>query len=344
MIVFHHASHRLHDPVELHVFGGKALPPAEVAARADRILSGLAKAEAFQIREPGPVDRAFLAEVHNARYLDFLETAHSRWRAATGGGIAGEASPYIRPLPGTAWKEPKSVLAQLGRFGIDVDPILSGTWEAAVAAASSAFAAAELVDSGEPAVYALTRPPGHHAGPETFGGYCYLNNAAVAAARLARGGRQVAILDLDAHHGNGTQTIFWDRMDVLTLSIHGNPDDHYPFFLGYSDEIGGAGAAGTNRNFPLPTNAGWGAYEEALDAAFRLVSMHRADCLVVPLGVDTHASHGVLGLQWEDYSRIGAALARTGLPVVFVQEGGYEPDTLERAVPAVLTGFLQSLG
>jgi len=230
----------------------------------------------------------------------------------------------------------------MGRFSNDVDPILMGTWEAALAAASCAVAAADVVAMGERVAYALSRPPGHHAGPETYGGYCFLNNAALAAARLALPGNRGAILDIDTHHGNGTQTVFWHRPDVLTVSIHGHPDENYPFFLGYADETGGKDAEGSNANLPLPTGSGWGVYEEALRQALELVEAHRAAWLVVALGVDTHVAHRVLALQGEDYSRIGQQVAKLELPTVFVQEGGYEPEPLAQAVPAVLMGFMNA--
>jgi acetoin utilization deacetylase AcuC-like enzyme len=339
MIVFHDPAHRLHDPVEPHIFGGRSLPPAEVAARADRILDGLGALPGFEVRRPAPVDRRSLARVHTERYLHFLETAHARWRSATGAGPDAEAVAYIRPLPGTPWTEPASVLAEMGRYSNDVDPILAGTWPAALAAASCAAAAASTVADGSP-VYALSRPPGHHAGPETYGGYCYLNNTAIAAADLAATGRRVAVLDVDTHHGNGTQTVFWDRPDVLTVSIHGDPVEHYPYFLGHAGETGGNRAEGANLNLPLPTGTGWPGYDEALGAALAAIDRHDADALVVALGVDTHVAHGVLALEGDDYRRFGERVASVGLPTAFIQEGGYEPGTLETAVPAVLGGFL----
>jgi acetoin utilization deacetylase AcuC-like enzyme len=340
MIVFTDPSHRLHDPVEPHRFGGTLLPPAEIAERADRILSGLEGAADFESRLPPPVDRALLLEVHTERYLTFLETAHDRWLELTGSPHDAEAAAFIRPLPDTPWREPVSVLAEMGRYSNDVDPILSGTWQAALGAAACASAAAGAVIDGERSAYALSRPPGHHAAPEVYGGYCFINNGAVAASRLVLAGMRVAIVDIDTHHGNGTQTVFWERGDVLTASIHGDPTEHFPFFLGHADETGSGDGAGANLNLPLPTGTTWPEYSEALDAACAAVRDHKADAIVVALGVDTHVSHGVLGLESDDYPRLGAALASLDLPTVFVQEGGYEPGVLERAVPGVLTGFL----
>lgn len=340
MIVFHDPTHRLHNPLEPHRFGGTMLPPAEIAERADRILQGLEAAGGFETRRPPPVDRDLLLAVHTDRYLSFLETAHARWREATGSPEEAEAVAYIRPLSGTPWKEPVSVLAEMGRFSNDVDPILAGTWQAANSAASCAAAAAEAVLEGEHVCYALSRPPGHHAAPETYGGYCFLNNVSVAASRLVQAGQRVAIIDVDTHHGNGTQTVFWERGEVFTVSIHGDPNENFPFFLGHADEIGTGEGQGANRNFPLSTGTTWAFYREALDAAITSARDFGAEALVIALGVDTHIEHGVLALEGDDYSRLGATLGGLGLPTVFVQEGGYERGVLERDVPAVLTGFL----
>lgn len=342
MIVFSDPSTHLHNPTEAHRFGGLLLPPAENAERARRILRALEGESDFEIRRPASIDRELLAEVHSIRYLGFLETAHSRWRERTGSPGDAEAVAYIRPLPGTPWKEPSSVLAQLGRFSNDIDPIMAGTWQAALASASCAASAADAARV-EGVAYALSRPPGHHAAAEMFGGYCYLNNTAIAAAHLRRHGERVAIIDVDTHHGNGTQTVFWERSDILTVSIHGDPEHHFPFFLGYADETGAGSGEGYNRNFPLPTGAQWPAYEEALQSAVGLVGSFGADFLVVALGVDTHSAHGVISLHDDDYARLGGLLARARLPTVFVQEGGYEPGTLEHAVPAVLKGFLSQM-
>jgi acetoin utilization deacetylase AcuC-like enzyme len=229
------------------------------------------------------------------------------------------------------------VLAQLGWYSFDDDPILAGTWEAAAASVACAVAAADAVEAGARAAYALCRPPGHHAGAECFGGYCYLNNAAIAAARLAARSHRVAVLDLDAHHGNGTQAIFWERGDVVTISIHGDPDVHYPFFGGYADERGSGAGDGAHHNFPLPTGTDGDTYLGALDDALATIAAAEPDAVVVSLGVDTDAADGVFSLGLDDFRRIGAAIARLGRPLVVVQEGGYGPEVLERDVAAVLT-------
>lgn len=342
MIVFHHPDQDGHDPQEPHRFEGKLLPPAETASRARRILAGLRTAGLRDVRVPEPVDESALEAVHTGRYLRFLRTAHDRWRQITGGPAEAEAVPYVRPRRGDPQRPPSSVLAELGWHSFDVDPILAGTWDAARASAASALAAAQAVSAGERTAYGLCRPPGHHATADQFGGYCYLNNGAIAAAWLAARGGRVAVLDLDAHHGNGTQSIFWTREDVFTVSIHGDPERHYPFFTGAPDETGAAQGEGANLNLPLPSGADLRRYEAAMDVALRAIRRRGADVLVVALGVDTDALDGVLALQGPDFARVGTKLAEAGLPTVFVQEGGYGPGTLEHDVPAVLMGFLDA--
>ena len=338
MIVHHHPDHRLHDPVEPHRFGGVLLPPAETASRATRILAALEAAGGFEVRQPDPVEETDLLLVHDKPYLDFLRTAHHRWRQATGAPPEGEAVAYIRPLPGTPWRTPTHIDAQLGVYSNDVDPILEGTWQAALSAAACAVAAAGTVCGGEKVAYALSRPPGHHAGPAAFGGYCYLNNTALAAAWLAARGAKVAVVDVDTHHGNGTQAVFWNRGDVLTVSIHGDPELHFPFYTGFADERGEGEGSGANLNLPLPSRSAWGRYAPALEQAVDAVHAFGADAVVVALGVDTHATDGVLNLRDEDYVPLGHGL-RTGLPTVVVQEGGYGEGVLESAVAAVLAGL-----
>ena len=338
MIVYFHPDTRLHDPVEPHRFGGVLLPPAETASRADRILAGLSSIGGFDVRRPTDIDPDELLLVHDRDYLDFLRTAHSRWQRATGAPANEEAVAYIRPLPGTPWRSPTHIDAQLGVYSNDVDPILEGTWQAALSSAACSIAAARSVHGGEQAAYALSRPPGHHAGPATFGGYCYLNNTALAAAWLAARGAKVGVIDVDTHHGNGTQAVFWTRGDVLTVSIHGDPEVHFPFFTGFPEERGEGAGAGANLNLPLPSGSTWSDYAPALDQAVEAVDTFGADFLVVALGVDTHAEDRVLCLGDGDYPSLGRKL-RTGLPTVLIQEGGYGPGVLESAVRAVLAAF-----
>ena len=252
----------------------------------------------------------------------------------------GEALPFVRPVLGPDFAVPDHVLAELGRFSNDADPILAGTWRAAIGAAACAVGAARSVLSGEHRVaYALARPPGHHAGPENFGGYCYLNNTALAAELVVQGGGRAATLDVDTHAGNGTQAVFWSRPDVLSVSLHVDPSVEYPYFQGYAQERGAGSGEGFNHNLPMARGTDWAQYAGVLDAACGHVEDFAPDVVVVALGVDTAVEDGVLSLAGDDYRRLGERLARIGRPTVLVQEGGYDLRVLGPNVAAVLEGF-----
>jgi acetoin utilization deacetylase AcuC-like enzyme len=223
-------------------------------------------------------------------------------------------------------------------------PLCAGTWAAAKAGADAAASAAQALLGGQGAALCATRPPGHHAGPDFMGGYCFINNAAVAAQALRAGGAaRVAVLDVDYHHGNGTQAIFYDRADVLFVSIHGDPRTEYPFYLGHADETGAGAGAGFNLNLPLPAGSSAAAWFAALDAACERVARHRADALVVSLGLDTYAGDPIstFALQQDDFARLGQRLKRLGLPTAFILEGGYAAAELGHNAVRVLQGFEQ---
>jgi acetoin utilization deacetylase AcuC-like enzyme len=216
--------------------------------------------------------------------------------------------------------------------------VLAGTWAASIAAVDVTLSAWEAVANGRaPVAYALARPPGHHAAGDSFAGYCYLNNVAVAAQAWTDRGARIAIVDVDYHHGNGTQQIFYDRDDVLFVSLHADPADEYPFFLGFARERGWGAGEDCTRNFPLPAGTEWDAYGPALDAALAAVRKFAPDGVLVSLGVDTALEDpDTFRLVATDYTRIGAALAALELPTVVVQEGGYNLDVIGRNVAHVL--------
>jgi acetoin utilization deacetylase AcuC-like enzyme len=218
----------------------------------------------------------------------------------------------------------------------------SGTWEAATAAVDVALTGADLVQGGNRAAFSLCRPPGHHAAADFFGGYCFLNNAAIAAqAFIEAGSKRVAILDVDYHHGNGTQAIFYDRADVFFASIHADPRQEYPFFLGYAEETGAGAGADCNANYPLPWGSGFDVWGAALDDASRKIAAFGADALIISLGVDTFEKDPIskFKLKSDDYPKIGAAIAALGLPTLFVMEGGYAVAEIGVNAVNVLTGF-----
>jgi acetoin utilization deacetylase AcuC-like enzyme len=238
---------------------------------------------------------------------------------------------------------PEHIDGQLGYYAMTGETaITEGTWEAARAAADVALTAADLLVQGEPAAFALCRPPGHHAAFDMYGGYCFLNNAAIAAQalRLAGAGR-VAILDVDFHHGNGTQDIFASRSDIFFASIHGRPEEAFPYFSGYADETGKGPGQGATLNLPLAPGTAWDDYAEALGQAMRAIQRSRAETLVVSLGVDTFERDPIsfFKLTSGDFTRIGGAIASLGLPTLFVMEGGYAVAEVGINTVNVLAGF-----
>jgi acetoin utilization deacetylase AcuC-like enzyme len=220
--------------------------------------------------------------------------------------------------------------------------ISHGTWEAARAAADVALTGASRLKEGARAAFALCRPPGHHAARDLYGGYCFLNNAAIAAQYLRdAGAARVAILDVDFHHGNGTQDIFYDRPDVLYISLHGDPAEAFPYFSGFADETGTGAGAGFTLNLPLPPGTEFGAWQDALRAALMRIENFRADALVVSLGVDTFAEDPIsfFRLQSADFSTYGRMIGACGLQTLFVLEGGYAVGEIGVNVVNVLSGF-----
>jgi len=289
-----------------------------------------------------PVDRGLapIARVHGAAYLDFLQSAHQRWRAA---GRDGDAAGYAWPVVGRRPLRFDRIDADLGQYSFDAaTPITADTYASAYWSAQTALSALAAVQSGAASAFALCRPPGHHAGADYLGGYCYLNNVAIAAqAARDAGAARVAILDIDYHHGNGTQDMFHDRGDVLFVSIHADPVSDYPFFWGHADESGAGAGAGATLNLPLPRGTDMAGYRVALDHALDAIRRFAPDLLLVSFGADTFAEDPIshFALRTADYAPIGAAIARLGLPRIAVLEGGYAVDALGANVAAFAEGL-----
>ncbi|WP_257453529.1 histone deacetylase family protein [Archangium lipolyticum] len=340
MKVVHSPLHARHDGgKELH--RGELVPCFEMPVRVDYILKAVERV-GFEVHEPRPFAPESLLRVHDAGFVEFLRTAHDEWRAA---GKEGFMLPS--GFPARALRRdhiPSGINGKMGYYAFDAStPIVEGTWEAAFAAARCALTAAAWVAEGDKSAYALCRPPGHHAGYSVYGGYCFLNNAALAAQHLRdKGFARVAVLDVDYHHGNGTQDIFWERSDVLFVSIHGTPETEYPYFLGYADERGGGAGEGYTRNFPLPRGTTWTEYSSALGAAMDVLGGFSPDALVVSLGVDTYEGDPISAfkLSTHHYPLMGQRLAALKVPTVFVQEGGYAVEDIGTNVTGVLEGFL----
>jgi acetoin utilization deacetylase AcuC-like enzyme len=317
---------------------GAVLPNPEVAGRIDILKAG-AEAAGCAFEAPGDAGPGPIAAVHAPEYLAFLQSIHTRWSRIEGAGE--EVIPNIHPANRTDGY-PKSAVGQAGYHQADTAcPIAEGTWEAAYWSAQSAVAGADALLDGTAAAYALCRPPGHHAFADLAGGFCFLNNSAIAAERLRAGGRRPAILDIDVHHGNGTQGIFYHRGDVLTVSIHADPARFYPFFWGHAQERGAGAGLGCNLNLPLARGADDGAYLASLDAALERVAAFGTDALVVALGLDIHVDDPFKGfaVTTAGFEAIGRRIAETGLPCLFVQEGGYVSDALGGNLTAILSGY-----
>jgi acetoin utilization deacetylase AcuC-like enzyme len=353
MLTFHNPIHQLHAG-QKEMFRGQLVPCHEVPDRVDFVLAELNRRQLGPVQQPdahpsGPgvaALRQVLERVHQPRYLDFLATAWNQWVALDPAHASQDALPSVWPVRGfRADVEPANFAARMGLYSFDAGtPLTAGTWSAAYMGAACAHEAARAVLSSERCAFALTRPPGHHAGPDFFGGYCFINNAAVAAETLRQRFERVAVLDVDYHHGNGTQTVFYDRGDVLTISIHGDPRTEYPFYLGHADERGEGPGEGANLNLPLPRGTGFPAWHAALERACDAVSQFGAQALVVPLGVDTFAGDPIsgFGLQSADYLTMGQTLAHLNLPTVFTFEGGYAVAEVGVNTANVLSGFEQA--
>lgn len=345
MRIFHNPAHHAHAG-RMEMYRGQLVPCHETPARLDDVLAEVRRRAFGDLATPAPATLAQLERVHSPRYLDFLQRAWDEWVALDPANAQLDVLPSVWPVRTLrADVEPANFAARVGLYSFDAGtPLTAGTWHAAHAGASCAIDAARvlLAPGGPRAAAALTRPPGHHAGADFFGGYCFLNNSALAAQTLRDGGAvRVAVLDIDYHHGNGTQSIFYERADVLTVSIHGDPRTEYPFFLGHADEHGVWAGEGFNLNLPLPKGTGFDAWSQALDQALAAITAFRADALVVALGVDTFEGDPISGfrLKSADYLRVGAAIAACRLPTIFVLEGGYAVAEIGVNVVNVLEGF-----
>jgi acetoin utilization deacetylase AcuC-like enzyme len=329
--------HRSHDP-QFFLVRGVVKRTTEQPERADRLLKGLADGRHTLI-EPTQFGQGPRARVHSPAYLRFLESAWEEWSALPDSGP--EMIANMHPVRHAA-TYPTHIVGKLGWHTVDTAcPIGPGTWAGACAATDVAVTAAQLVMDGEDAVYALCRPPGHHAYRDQAGGFCFLNNSAIAAAQLRQKHERVAILDVDVHHGNGTQGIFYRRPDVFTVSIHADPVAYYPFVWGYAHERGEADGEGANLNIPLPIGTGDDGYIEALKVANRAIAAFAPTALVLARGLDAseHDPLAALKITTDGFRRIGEAVARFGLPTVIVQEGGYLSDILGANLTATLRGF-----
>ena len=350
MLIFHNPVHHLHAGRQ-EMYRGRLVPCHETPARLEYVLDELARRPLGALRQPGAADLPLVQRIHTRPYLDFLAWAWDDWIALDPANADLDILPSVWPGHGLRRDvAPTNFSARVGQFAFDAGtPINAGTWQAALAGAACAVDAARAVLGAARqtrVAMALTRPPGHHAGADFFGGYCFLNNAALAAQALRdAGAARVAVVDVDYHHGNGTQAIFHERSDVFTASIHGDPTTEYPFYLGYADETGAGQGKGYNLNLSLPAGSGFDTWRQALRSALVEVRRRDAHALVVPLGVDTFEGDPIskFTLRTDDYFEVGRLLASAGLPTVFVMEGGYAVAEVGVNVVNVLEGFVRSV-
>ena len=337
MYTIYSKHHKRHDTVGV-LAEGHPLDSWEVPARAEAILQAIEQAELGPVVEPVDHGLAPIAAVHDAGYLDFLQSAYDDSAA-----YFGEGSPVFSWTFASrhAARKPKGFLGLKGYYCFGWgSPILAGTWEAAYWSAQCALTAADWVRAGEPVVYALCRPPGHHAAADLYGGYCYLNNAAIAARYLQGGDGRVAVLDVDYHHGNGTQLIFYEDPAVFYASLHVDPDEDYPYYWGGAEEAGEGAGTGTNRNWPLPRGTGDVEYLQALDEALEAIGRFSADYLVVSAGLDVVEGdpEGGMAISREGLRLAGQRIGALDMPTVIVQEGGYLLNELGRNAVIFLQG------
>jgi len=327
-----------HDP-QYFMATGVQSPSPEQPERIARLKAG-ALAAGCQFETPSDVGLGPIAAVHTPEYLAFLQTIHARWQLQD--GASAEVVPNIHPRS-RADIYPRSAVGQAGYHQADTAcPIGEHTWEAAYWSAQCAISGADCLTTGARAAYVLSRPPGHHAYQDMAGGFCFLNNAGIAAERLRSQGFRPAILDVDVHHGNGTQGMFYERGDVLTVSLHADTERFYPFFWGHPQERGKGAGLGANLNLPLARGTDDDTYLQTLSQAIERIRAFGCDALVVALGLDASEEDPFQGMAitTPGFARIGAAIAGMGLPTLLVQEGGYLSDALQHNLTSTLTGFM----
>jgi acetoin utilization deacetylase AcuC-like enzyme len=341
MKTFYSPAHLGHAPKE-EFEAGRLAPAVEIPARAERVKARIEERKVGPILSPQEFGNEPILRVHEADLVGFLGEAHDEWIKRYGAS-APDAIASSWPARGLRTRRSGDVESRLGSFVFDTaTPITKGTWSATRAAVNVALSAAQAIREGDRAAFALTRPPGHHAGADLFGGYCYLNNIAIAAQWLADTGMRPAILDVDYHHGNGTQAIFYSRSDIFFCSLHADPSFAFPHFLGFADERGDGAGENANLNLPMPSGTDWSFYSQALAQAMDSIASFGPDVLLVSLGLDTFERDPIsqFQLKSEDYLRMGGGIAKLGKPTLFVFEGGYDLESLAENTVNALEGFL----
>jgi acetoin utilization deacetylase AcuC-like enzyme len=350
MQVVYSPVHLAHD-ITVETFMGIPIAANEVAERAEKIRAALDADGGFPFVEPTEHGEAPITAVHEPGLVRFLEVAWSELRrqGLPRPFLTADTYPNRLMFEGMSAeavaalvREPEQAAGRAGYWGLDsAAPLVAGTYRAARAAVDVALTTVDLVLGGATAAYGLCRPPGHHAARSMYGGYCFLNNAAIAAEAIVKAtGERVAILDVDYHHGNGSQQIFWRRSDVRYVSIHAHPDRAYPYFLGRADETGEGEGSGENLNIPLRGGATNEEYLAAVDRALDVITAAPGSVIVVSLGFDTNGLDpiGDFALTTDAYHEVGRRVADTGRRLVILQEGGYHRPSLGENARAWLRG------
>lgn len=346
MRVFCSDAHHAHNPPHEILEGGVTVTPFDLPARVENVVAALRRTAWADVQPPRDFGLTPLRAVHSDDYLEYLRTAFERWQHE-GGQLGPErASPVLYGAtfpPRRSRGRPKSVAGLAGYYTMDLSSaVTQGTYATLLSGAHCALSAAQAVKDGDRAAFALLRPPGHHAGRDYGGGYCLINNTSLAAQSLLAPHSRVAILDVDYHAGNGTQDIFYESREVLTISLHADPSFQYPFFMGYADEVGEGAGLGFHHNFPLPAGTTDEAYLRTLDKALALIRSFAPTYLVVAAGMDIYQDDplGDFKITAAGVGEIGQRIAALKLPTVIVMEGGYCIPRLGENFVALLTPFV----
>ncbi|MFN8412378.1 MAG: histone deacetylase family protein [Anaerolineales bacterium] len=344
MKIFYSEEHRKHYP-PFEVFdGGQRVPYYENPDRMDQILTVLKKANWAELIEPKDFGLDPILAIHDQEYINFIASCWTDWLASDPEVAAAPEQRAFLPATFALRRKSRPTSSIRGRGGyymMDLSAcIVEGTYKASLASANCALSAAEAVFNGQPATFGLCRPPGHHSGKDYAGGYCFINNAAVAANWLSTKGK-VALLDIDYHAGNGTQDIFYERNDVLTISIHGDPDFEYPYYIGFADETGTGKGLGFHKNFPLPKGTNDSNYLQALDQALEMIREFAPIYLVLSAGMDLFDGDplGTFCVSQNGIGEIGKRIAGLNLPTTIIMEGGYANEALGTNIVTLLENF-----
>lgn len=339
MLTIYTDEHYQHQPSG-EIYGGKLVPPFECAQRVEYVLERIQQVNLGKVREPEEFSEDAILRVHDQAFVEFLKTCWQQWIQA---GFDTQILPTVWPARGMQQREPEDIDGKIGYFALAAETaMVEGTWTAAWASAMTALTGAKAIQGGSSSAFALCRPPGHHAARDLFGGYCFLNNAAIAAQYLLdQGSKRIAIVDPDFHHGNGTQDIFYHRSDVLFCSLHGHPSLAFPNFLGYQEETGSGAGEGYNHNYPMMRGTEFTVWRKALEDALNKVKSFSPDALIISLGVDTFENDPIsfFKLKSDDFKTYGHMIGQLNIPTLFVMEGGYAVEEVGINAVNVLMGF-----